>query len=222
MSNKPIIRQTTMYNGLPLSPTNKGNEGFYQDILDAINRKMESSLNEHSKVLFMLFTFSYPSNHHSNAKDNILLPEAVISQGNEIFTYFLNQYVRRLNIQGYDVRYVWGREQTDTCDHCHYHLALWMNGNEIQYFGSLDEINGYWSQALSRYGIVPSGADTSGLIDRGRYEQYGKVQSFGMIVHRGNQDEYAEVYSRASYIAKVYSKNTVPLARTRSWGCSER
>lgn len=221
MPHRNIINGTTDYMGLPLSMTCKNDEGFFQDILDAIRRNMDKSLERHSQVLFMLFTFSYPSNDHANPLDNITLPGAELPRGNEVFSYFLNQYIRRLDTAGYDPRYLWCREQTEGCDHCHYHLALWLNGNKIQCFGDMEQIDGYWSQALAHFRIVAHGADTAGLIDRGRYEENGRIQYYGLTVHRGNQQEYAEVFQRASYVAKVASKSACPM-RTRSWGCSER
>lgn len=220
MSNKHIIQQATTYNGLPLSPTSKGDEGFYQDILDAIKTQMNKSLEQHSQVLFMLFTFSFPANSHTNPLDNIVLPDAEIPLGNDVFVYFLNQYKRRMNNYGFDMHYVWIREQTDTCNHCHYHLALWLDANKIRYFGSLEEINAYWSQALARFKIIASGANTAGLIDRGRYEQEGKIEYWGQIVHRGNPEEFADVFQRASYLAKAYSKDGFRPYRTRVWGSS--
>ncbi len=220
MSARKTVFETT-YAGLPLSETIKGESGFYQDILDAIRHNMDKALKTHSQVLFMLFTFSYPSNGHENQLDNIMLPDAVLPDGNGVFCYFLNQYVRALNSCGYDVRYLWCREQTEGSDRCHYHLALWLDRNEIQYFGSMGQIDGYWSQALANFGIVAQGADTAGLIDRGRYVENGKTHYLGMTVHRGNAQEYNEVFRRASYLAKAFSKTGYP-ARTRSWGCSER
>ncbi len=217
-----ILLKKSEYMGLPLSTTIKNDEGFYREILEAIRLRMDDSLKTHSKVLFLLFTFSYPSNDHTNPLDNIILPDAVLPLGNDVFVYFLNQYIRKLNSYGYDVRYVWVRERSHACDHCHYHLAMWLNGNEIQYFRSLDEINVYWSQALANHGIVASGANTAGLIDRGRYDQNGQIQYYGMIVHRDNDEEKAAVFQRASYLAKVYSKDVIRPARTRRWGCSNR
>lgn len=221
MPFKSIIKGTTNYMDLPLNMTCKNDEGFFQDILDALKRMLDKALEEHSQVLFMLFTFSYPSNGHENQLDNILLPQAELPQGNEVLVYFLNQYIRRLTSEGYDPRYLWCREQTEGNPCCHFHLVLLLNRNKIQYFGSMRQINGYWSQALAHFGIVAPGADTSGLIDRGRYSQNGEIQHYGLTVHRDNQDEYAEAFQRASYLAKVATKTAYPF-RTRSWGCSER
>jgi len=86
----------------------------------------------------------------------------------------------------------------------------------------MGQINGYWSQALANFGIVAPGADTAGLIDRGRYEQDGLIQHFGLIVSWDAPDEYNAVFQRASYLAKVYSKDAMCPARTRTWGCSLR
>ena len=208
--------------GLPLSLTHKGDEGFCPEILDAIRRNMDMALMKHSQVLVVLFTVSYPSNCNENQRDNIILPGVELPSDNTVFSYFLNQYIRRLNSEKYDVRYLWCREQTAGSAHCHYHLVLWLNRNEIQYFGSMEQVNGYWSQALANHGIVAPGADTAGLIDRGRYEQDGKTQYYGMTVHRGNPQEYEAVFQRASYLAKAYSKNAPCPPRTRLWGCSER
>jgi hypothetical protein len=221
MSSKKITMMTD-YGGLPLSTTGKNSEGFYQDILDSIRRMMDNSLKAHSKVLFLLLTFSYPSNGHSNPKDNIVLQDAEIQQSNEVFRYFLNQYIRKLNIEGADPHYVWVRERAGACNHCHYHLALWLDANEIQYLGKMDQINGYWSQALANFGIVAPGTDTAGLIDRGCYEQDGRIQYYGMTVNRDIPNEYAAVFHRASYLAKVYSKDAMCPARTRTWGYSLR
>ena len=221
MATKTIIN-TKIYEGMPLSASPKGDYGFNIRILDAIRDLMDSALARHPNWLFMLFTFSYPSNGHKNQKDNIVLPGARIPDDNSVFVYFLNQYIRALNNSGCDTGYLWVREQTAENTRCHYHLAILFNRDVIQYFRSMRQIDGYWSQALAKFGIVAHGANTAGLIDRGRYEQDGETQLYGMSLHRGNRDEYMAVFQRASYLAKDYSKDAPRPINTRTWGRSER
>ena len=221
MATRTIINIKN-YEGMPLSASPKSDGGFNSRILDAIKDLMDNALMRHPNWLFMLFTFSYPSNGHENQKDNIVLPDASIPDDNRVFVYFLNQYIRALNSDGCDTNYLWVREQTAENTRCHYHLAIWFNRDVIQYFGSMRQIDGYWSQALANYSIVAHGANTAGLIDRGRYEQNGKTQYYGMSLHRGNRDEYMAVFQRASYLAKDYSKDAPHPIKTRTWGRSER
>ena len=221
MPNKTTI-MGNYYAGMPLSSSLKGGDGFNSRILAAIKDLMDNALMRHPNWLFMLFTFSYPSNGHKNQKDNIVLPGASIPEDNRVFVYFLNQYIRALNSGGCDTSYLWAREQTAKNTRCHYHLAILFNHDVIPYFGRMSHIDEYWSQALANYGIVAHGANTAGLIDRGRYYQDGKTQYYGMSLHRGNHDEYMAVFQRASYLAKDYSKDAPRPLNTRTWGRSER
>ena len=96
MFNQKKITFETNYNDLPLSTTDKNFQGFNTEILDAIIRVMDNSLERTSQSQFMLFRISFPIRGNANQKDEIILPDAELPQGNEVFTYFLNQYIRQL------------------------------------------------------------------------------------------------------------------------------
>ncbi|MBV5340718.1 MAG: inovirus-type Gp2 protein [Deltaproteobacteria bacterium] len=182
------------YNGFELSSSEKNNEGFYREILQAIDSLFNDMLMRHGKVFFSMFVLKYPAGSASlYPNDNSLLSR---------FIEALSLFYKRRKV---DLRYLWVREFSST-GQVHYHLILLLNGDLIQNgYGILQRATELWEGCL---GIE----DGQGLVHLctmdADYARYG-----GIKIIRNDpevQQVQSKCYELASYLAKCYSKGGLP------------
>jgi len=182
------------YNGYDLSYSEKNDQGFYREILQASELLFNDMTMRHGKVFFSMFVLKYPAGSASfYPNDNSLLSR---------FIEALTLYCKRKKV---DPRYLWVRECSDT-GQPHYHLMLLLNGDLVQNaHGILQKATELWQRCL---GIE----DGKGLVhlcttDKD-YAPYGGVK----IIRNGQdfQQVQSKCYELASYLAKRYSKGGLP------------
>ena len=180
------------FKGYPLLAYDGPDTGYREDILQRIKERLEESLQQTSKVLVVRLV--------------IRLPQVVRSDGsNDCFQYFIEEY-RRVLVHNL-LHYVWVREQ-HLSHNPHWHVVLFLNGNEIRYFKYTYQAEYFWSLALRRfYGYSDC---VNGLVHicHGGYQ--GVRMNHGIMVPRDNLAMRAEVFKACSYLAKIYTKGNAP------------
>ena len=163
-----------------------GTEDAYDaKLLDGTIDVLESSLEKHSRVLVKRIDLHLPSD---------IDPE----QRNKVFSDVTGEIVRNFNrprVRGVakprpslDAQYIMTTEQNEA-DTQHGHIVLTLNGNHVQSgYYPMQEIKAIVERKLGRDTLVHECRDGEWLI------------------HRGNEDELAEVIRGTSYIAKVRTK----------------
>jgi len=182
------------YNGYDLSNSEKNNQGFYAEILQAIGALFDSMIKRHGKVFFTMFVLKYPSGSASTyPSDNSLLSR---------FIEALTLYYKRKKV---DPTYLWVRE-VSTTGQVHYHFTILVNGDFVQNgYGILQRATELWQRCLCI-------EDGRGLVHLCKLDkdcaQYGGIK----IVRNdpGVQQVQNKCYMLASYIAKCYSKDALP------------
>jgi len=183
------------YNGMQLSCSVKNNNGFYTEILEAIQSAFEYMLDKHSKVFFTSFVIKFPTgSEYANLWDNSL------------FSRFIEALILDCKRKGYGQIYLWTREWSTT-GQVHYHLILLFNGNKIQNaYGVLEKATKLWQGCLG----VTNGKGLVHLCEQGDSENgYGGVN---IRRHEARfQENYHKCFELASYLAKRYSKDNVSI-----------
>ena len=183
------------YNGMKLSSSYKNNDGFYIEILESIQLAFEYMLDKHSKVFFTSFVIKFPTGS-----------KYAVPWDNSLFSRFVEAFILDCKRKGYGQIYLWTREESTT-GQVHYHLILLFNGNVIQNaHGILDKATKLWQGCLG----VTDGKGLVHLCESGDGEnRYG-----GINIRRheaGFQENYYKCFESASYLAKCYSKDKVPI-----------
>jgi len=200
---RSVITANT-FNNLPLNRSEKKDEGFYCEILQAIEALLGHMIQSHNKVFFIRLDLTYPaySAYEYPGKNDLI----------SRFIESLSLYHKR---KKHDPKYLWVRERSST-GQVHYHLMLLLNGDYVQNaHGVLVHANNLWQRCLNV-------ENAKGLVHlctsaEGHYDPYG-----GVMIKR-NATEYTQVHAtcfeRASYLAKRYSKGGAP-AYVNEFGCS--
>lgn len=181
------------YSGYPLSCSGKDQEGYYMEVLQAIDSLFSYMVQQHSSVFMTVFVVKFPSETPLQYQENGLMSRLI-----EALTL---HYKRK----GYDPKYLWAREISGT-GQAHYHLMLLLNGNLIQNgYGVLNKATDLWGGCL---GIK----DGRGLVHLCKSFEYH--ERYGGVKIRRNDPQFHEVFGRcfqqASYLAKCYSKGGAP------------
>lgn len=182
------------YNDLnPLNFTNpKIDQGYYQEIIDSINKLLNTMIAKHNKVFFVRFDLTYPQ--HGNYPND-----------NQHLSKFTEGLIRHLNRKKYDPKYLWVREQSSSINH-HYHFIMLLNGNKTQNpYGLFEKAQSLWGQRLN--------VDGSGLVHFGECRMIRRSSP-------EYKSSLQECMDLASYLAKVYSKGNVA-PRVRQMGKSK-
>jgi len=188
------------YNGKPLSESSKKSQGFYEEILQETESLFGNMIERHSSVFFVRFNLTYPSGSTLMYPNN----NDLVSR----FSETLRLYCKR---HGYDPRYLWVRETSPETGQAHYHFMLLLNGNVIQNAHPLilDYAIKLWQRCLDI-------EDGKGLVHLSRsreYDCYYDDKYGGVKIRRKDpnfQQIYEKCYQVASYLAKRYSKESLP------------
>lgn len=193
------------YNGYSLSDTSKNDEGFYVEILIALEALLNEMTSRHDKVFFIMLTLKYPS-----LSDDI----TGYPNNNSLLSDFLDKTRRFCKAKNYDPLYLWVRELSST-GQFHYHLVLLLNGNLIQNAYNIKEkATKYWQNCLhleDGKGLVH--LHTSGF----HIDKYGGIKI--LRAAEDFQEIFEECIKRGSYLAKCYSKGNSP-PYVNEFGCS--
>ena len=182
------------YNGYDLSNSEKNNQGFYAEILQAIGSLFDSMIKRHGKVFFTMFVLKYPAGSAMEyPNDNRLMSR---------FIEALTLYYKRKMV---DPKYLWVRE-VSTTGQVHYHLTLLLNGDLTQNaHGILRKATELWQGCLG----IENGNGLVHLCTRDEEcAQYGGIKivrnalDFNQVLNK--------CYMLASYFAKCYSKDGFP------------
>jgi len=188
------VLRDSIYNGYDLSITNKKDEGFYVEILQALGALFDSMIKSHGKVFFAMFVLKYPAGSALEYPvDNSLLSR---------FIEALTLYYKRKKV---DQKYLWVREASKT-GQFHYHFILLLDGDYIQNaYGILQKASELWQGCLG----IENGNGLVHLCTTGE-----ECTRYGGIKILRNDPEFNQVlnkcYQLASYLAKCYSKEGLP------------
>ncbi len=160
-------------------------EAYDAKLLDAEIDVLNSSLQNHSKVLVKRFDIHLPENTPSDKCKEVLSDVT-----GEIVRNFNRPRTRGVKKPrpSLDTRYIMTVEQKES-NQPHAHAILTFNGNAIQ--------KGYYpTQEIKD--IVERKLGNAALVHECRNGEF--------MVHRGNEEDIAEVIRATSYIAKVRTK----------------
>lgn len=198
---KSPITTSTEYQGLPLLEF-KNNMGYYNQVLDRINERIESSLNRTSQCLVVRLVVNFPVDINATSD-------------NSCFQYFIEEYRRYLG--GKLLHYLWVREQHYSHNQ-HYHVILFIDGNKIRYFRCPSKAEDLWSNAINKFHNI--NFTGTGLIHQCSAYLNNIPMNHGMLIQRGDVPIMHEVFRLCSYLAKVATKGDAPKG-VRSYGSSQ-
>ena len=192
------VLMVNTYNGMALSKTHKNGQGFYGEILQSLDLLFEYMMKLHGRVFFTMFVLSYPAgSSHMYPDDNSLLLR------------FLDALMHHCKPKKHDPKYLWVRELSPKTGQIHYHLVLLLDYDHSRNAHViLQKANELWKKCLKV-------EDNNGLVElskiyKNEYGYYGG----GIQINR-NDNNYRHVYEKcyelASYLAKRYSKEKLPL-----------
>ena len=203
------------YKGLPL--TNCPN-GFVGEYLDRLRCTITCSAQSYSKVFAVRVDLHFPQYY---------MPYGQEVFSNEYLHVFIKALRRRLQhhkiqkqqegkrVHHVGLEYVWAREYGPSSNKPHFHLLLLFNGhafNSLGHFSNVHEslynrIGESWGEALGVH--VTEGSKFTHFPEIGQY-----------MVDSRDPDQLAQVFCRASYLAKVATKNFHD--GFHAFGCSRR
>jgi hypothetical protein len=198
---KTKITNCGNYNGLPLLPYNGPNSGYYDAILEKTDKRLNNSLFRTSKCLLVRLVVRYPSDMQAY-------------NDNQCFQYFMEEYRRFLNDKL--LHYVWVREQHSS-HNPHYHLALFFDGNKMQYFSQPSQAIYFWKKAIAK--VHNFEINGRGLIHICEANVNDIKMNHGMMIHRNNPAMKQEAFKLCSYLAKINTKGSAP-KNVREYGSS--
>jgi len=169
-------------------------------ILNAIERTLDSSLEQSSKSLVVRYDVRFP---HGTSID---------PSSNKTFKSFQSDFCKHLSRKGLKPKYVAVRE-CDTSPNPHYHVALMLDGQKTQNpIGHLKKAEATLARKL--------GMDTdrnNGLIHS--CETATSSHPYSVMVKRNEFETYNDVFNSLSYLAKVATK---PASNVRELFVSKR
>ena len=189
-----LIRNT--YNDKALSESHKNNQGFYEEILQALESIFEDMTRRNRRVYFSMYGLRFPAGSISRYPND-----------NSLLSKFIEALMRQCKRKNCDAKYLWVRENSST-GQFHYHLVLLLDGNKVQDAKSIMLVATYlWQKCLdinNGFGLV----HVSKIDDHER-NYYAK----GIKINKSDdhfQIVYDKCYQLASYLAKRYSKGGLP------------
>jgi len=195
------------YCGLPVQ-TSKG--PLVKEWLERIRQSILEQLAKHSRVLTLRIDLRFPSNYWGYEDDSL---------GNKYLEDFRNHLRATLDRlpgnRNHDLMVLSAREYDEHDRKPHFHLLILLNGNAIRGTGKWDlsrenlysRLYEAWAFALGMQAYEIEGliqfANGSALTSRGRnYVRHGS-----MLLHRGDEQMFHDLFWISSYLAKVATKN---------------
>ncbi len=182
---------TPIYNDTKI---NVNHNGCYTRLLDRIHTLHRHALQRRQRNLFTMLTFTVPQ--------NLPFPE-------DIFSRFLEAFIRHLTRNGSAPFYFWVREQ-QTAPTPHWHLLLWISGHQHHSaFTIIQSAQHYWNRLFS----LPD--DYLGLVGWNA----ATPEIFLDSNDPGFEHQSQSVLRWSSYLAKCTEKDLTP-RNVRSYGSS--
>jgi hypothetical protein len=196
------LHTCTTYNALPLS--NCAN-GFVGEYLEKLSCTIMRSTKTYSKVFAVRVDLRFPQYY---------APYDAETFSNEYLHHFIRALRCRLQhykagkqqagqrVHNLKFEYVWAREYGPSSDRPHFHLLLLFNGNAFNSLGHFsnnheslyNRIGESWGESLGIH--VAEGCKFCHFPEIGQY-----------LIDSKNFDQVAQLFHRASYLAKVETKN---------------
>ncbi len=156
-------------------------------ILNAIERTLDSSLQQSSKSLVVRYDVRFP------------LGTKVDPTSNETFKTFQSDFCKHLSRKGLKPKYVAVRE-CDTSSNPHYHEALMLDGQKTQNpIGHLKKAESILARKLN---LDPD--KNNGLIHS--CETPASNKPYSVMLQRNETKQYNDIFNSLSYLAKVATK----------------
>lgn len=195
MAKHRKITYDKTYEGYPINTNIDKGYGCDTRILNALQRTLDSSLEDSSKVLVIRYDVRLP----------VETPEDEGTKtddgSNEVIKKLQGSFCKHLSRKGLKPKYVAVRERVSS-NNPHYHVALTLDGQKTQsaynHMKKAEELLG------KQLGLDPE--RPHGLIERCPVERDGQPDTDAYMLKRGDQEGYDEVFYRCSYLAKVACK----------------
>ncbi|WPC74545.1 inovirus Gp2 family protein [Vibrio porteresiae] len=181
------------FNGMKVYPAQ-----LVKEYLECIEKFLDMSLNEHSRLYVFRFDLRYPNKYFC------------FSENSDISTFIArlnSRLVADLKRKGKDgksnMRYVWVKEREDS-DNDHYHVAISLN-KDVYFtkglFGGKDRnlskmIQDAWESVIDN--CIPGQAGLVHFCENGDY---------WLNVKDNKGDKYKKCFERLSYLAKTKTKH---------------
>lgn len=185
---------------------------YIGEILSCIKSRQDYMITRHCKVLFVRMDVRFPKGYPNENMSNDDISKLMKSLS-EFYKY-----------QGVVMHYIWAREQ-DTSDLPHYHIALFVNGSEVQNpMGIFQKAEQIWNRitGVSYRGLIHfcdhDHENGSIMIRRPSRMAGGEDLAYQQQMYDA---AYAEALRRGSYLAKTYTKDIPPPHRGRRFGSSQ-
>lgn len=179
--------------------------GLIEPYLGRMSSIINKSLSRHGRVFACRVDLHFPQFYHpvdGYGFSNQYFHKFIKTLGRRLAAYKAAKQEMGLRIHSVDFDYVWAREYGPDSNKPHFHLLLLFNGhafNSLGHFSNAHEslynrIGESWGEALGFH--VAEGSKFVHFPEIGQY-----------LVDSRNSDQVAKVFHRASYLAKVASKN---------------
>ncbi|WP_039912980.1 inovirus Gp2 family protein [Cellvibrio mixtus] len=196
------LHQQPTYKGLPILNCK---DGFVEEYLERLLCTINRSLQCHSKVFAARVDLHFPQYH---------FPEGQEIFSNEYLHLFIKALRRKLQryktekqgagqrVHSLGFEYVWTREYGPSSDKPHFHLLLLFSGHA---FNSLGHFSNAHESLYNRIGESWGEALGVHVVEGNKFTHFPEIGQY--LVDSRNADQMAQVFCRASYLAKVVSKN---------------
>ncbi|MCF7791369.1 MAG: inovirus Gp2 family protein [Victivallales bacterium] len=178
----------------PILTDKKRKLGCNIDILNKTEQLFEEAINKHCKVFFMRMDLRLPS-------------DAITSNDNNAIKNFMNSFVKHLDRNKLDPKYLWCREQSRE-KHQHYHSFLLLDGSKTRNIHNhIKKAEQLWSKQFNL-----DEHTNNGLVDDCTTGRNGK-QKNGIIINRSKEDfkfQYDNAFKWSTYLAKENTKSNIP------------
>lgn len=136
MKTSNIVKQND-YQGHPLLSLRFYPDGFHGEILKSLLDHLRYAVSQSSQVFIVRLDIRFPVYYNS------------IIPANAVFIGFLANFIKYLKRHGCNPHYVWRVEPGQDNPYGHYHLALFLDGNQKQDGWSIKyKAEEFWASAL--------------------------------------------------------------------------
>ena len=188
MSNRRIGVYEDNYLDHPINASREKNQPCDKKILKRIEDVLDNALSKHSRILVYRFDVRCPQNGE-------------YSDTNKLFARGEADVVKYLTRKGLDPSYLAVRERSGK-EGNHYHVLMTLDASKtLSPYGHLKKTEMIFER---KFGLEADG--NHGVINYCDHDRKGNPVPNSYIVHRDNEEEYNNVFRRASYMAKIHSK----------------
>lgn len=179
--------------------------GFVGEYLERLRCTVFRVIQRHSKVFAVRVDLRFPNNYFPGEQEvlsNTFLNSFIKHLRNNLRRYKAEKQQFGERVHSVDFEYVWAREYGPDSNKPHFHIILLFNGhafNSLGHFSSdheslFNRIGEAWGAALGMH--VAEGSKLAHFPKDGQY-----------LINSRDWKQVAQVFCRASYLAKVKTKN---------------